>query len=191
MFAEFPIITLEQLKKITWDEADLHLTISVADAEKMKLYFSEADISDEHLQICRKLFQLSKKMQQSYISNLRPFDEENTSDTKDPAHLLGRIYSEYLIRHTKETRDKAGTAKVKKSAKKTRSDNKSTSKPKKKTEKTEKNIKPKQKSRSETKKPIETKTIDESQTLNEKARQQLKDANELISRMNAKLNNLQ
>lgn len=191
LFAEFPIITLEQLKKITWDEADLHLKISLADAKKMQAYFSKADISEEHLEICKKIGRLSRRMQKSYISNPRPFDEENTSDTKDPAHLLGGIYSEYLIHHTKETRDKARTSEVKKSAKKTRSDNKSTSKPKKKTEKTEKNIKPKQKSRSETKKPIEPKTLDESQTLNEEARQQLKDANELISRMNAKLNNIQ
>ncbi len=187
LFAEFPIITLEQLKKITWDEADLHLKISLADAEKMQAYFSTADISEEHRLICKKLSQLSIRMQQSYISNPRPFDEENTSDTKDPAHLLGRIYTDYLIRHTKETRDKARASKIKKSAKKTRPDKKSTSKPKK---KTEKNIKPKQKSRSETKKPIEPNTLDESQTLNEEARQQLNDANELISRMNQKLNNI-
>ena len=188
LFAEFPIITLEQLKQIEWDATDLHLKISLADAKKMRAYFSKADISEEHLEICKKIGQISRRMQKSYISNPRPFDEENTSDTKDPARLLGRIYSKYLIRHTKETRDKAGTSKAKKSAKKTRSDNKLTSKSKK---KTEKNIKPKQKSRSETKKPIEPKTLDESQTLNEEARQQLKDANELISRMNAKLNNIQ
>lgn len=171
--------------------ADLHLKISLANAKKMRAYFSKADISEEHVLICKKIGQLSRRMQKSYISNPRPFDEENTSDTKDPARLLGRIYSKYLIRHTKETRDKAGTSKVKKSAKKTRPDKKLTSKPKKKTEKTEKNIKPKQKSRSETKKSIEPNTLDESQTLNEEARQQLKDANELISRMNAKLNNTQ
>jgi hypothetical protein len=102
---------------------------------------------------------------------------------------LGRIYSEYLIRHTKETRDKAGTSKVKKSAKKIRSDKKKIDIQTK--EKNRKNIKPKHKSRSETKKPIEPNTLDESRTLNEEARQQLKDANELISRMNAKLNNIQ
>jgi hypothetical protein len=191
LFAEFPIITLEQLKKISWDAADLYLKISLADAEKMQAYFSGADISEDHLHICRKLGKISKQMQQSYVSDPRPFDEEKTSDTQGPAHLLSQIYGGYLKRHNEETGHKARTSKVKKSAKKTRSDNKSTSKPKKKTEKTEKNIKPKQKSRSGTKKSIEPKTLDESQTLNEEARQQLKDANALIRRKNEELNNTQ
>jgi hypothetical protein len=191
LFSEITTITLEQLKQIEWDAADLHLTISLADAEKMQAYFSGADISEDHLHICRKLGKISIQMQQSYVSDPRPFDEEKTSDTQGPAHLLSQIYGGYLKRHNEETGHKARTSKVKKSAKKTRSDNKSTSKPKKKTEKTEKNIKPKQKSRSETKKPIEPKTLDESQTLNEEARQQIKDANALIRRKNEELNNTQ
>ncbi len=188
LFSEISTIALVQLKQIEWEAADLHLKISLADAEKIQAYFSTADISEEHLEICKKLGQLSRRMQQSYISNPRLFNEENISDTKDPARLLGRIYSEYLIRHTKETRDKAKTSKVKKSAKKPRPDKKSTSKLKQKSEKT---IKPKLKSRPETKKPIEAKTLDDSQTLAQEARQQLIDANALINRMNTKLNNNQ
>ena len=49
----------------------------------------------------------------------------------------------------------------------------------------------KPKTRPGTKKPLETKTLDESQTLTQEARQQLIDANTLISRMNAKLNKIQ
>lgn len=184
--SEISTITLLKLKKIEWDAAHLLLQISLTDAEKIQADFSTADISEEHLDICKKLGQLARKMQQSYISNPLLFDEENTSNTKDPAHLLSQIYGGFLKRHNEETSHKARTSKIKKPAKKTRSDKKPKSKPKKKTEKT---IKPKPKSRPETKKPLEPKTLDESQTLTQEARQQLIDANALIKRMNAKLNN--
>jgi len=188
LFSEISTITLLKLKQIEWDAADLHLRISLADAEKIQAYFSTADISEEHLEICKKLGQLSRRMQQSYISNPLLFDEENTSDTKDPAHLLSQIYGGYLKRHNEETGHQARTSKIKKSAKKPRPDKKINIQTK---EKIEKTIKLKPKSRPETKKPLEPKTLDESQTLTKEARQQLIDANALIKQMNAKLNNNQ
>ena len=186
LFSSISIITYSALTKIDWDAADLYSRISLADIEKINAYFSTADISEEHLKISKKLGQLSKKMQQSYLSDPRAFDEEKTLDEKNPADLLGRIYSDYLIRHTRETRDKGKASTLETSTKKPRPDKKSKYKSK---NKTVKHRKPK--TRPETNKPLETKTLDESQTLVQEARAQLIDANALISRMNEKLNNIQ
>lgn len=186
LFSEIPTITLEKLKQIEWDATDLHLKISLADVEKIQTYFSAADISKENLDICQKLGPLSRKMQESYVSDPRHFDEEKTSNTKDPARLLVRIYSDYSRRQTTETRQTTTASKTKRSARKTKTEKKSTSAPKK---KTGKDIKTKP--RSEAQKSIETKNLNESQTLNQEARQQLKKAYALISRINEKLNNIQ
>ncbi len=118
LFSNILTITYSQLIQIEWDTADLHLKISLADAEKMQAYFSAAAISEEHLEICKKLGRLSKRTQRNYIPDPRAFDEEKTSDTKDPAHLLGHIYSDYLIRHTRETRHKGKASNIENSAKK-------------------------------------------------------------------------
>jgi len=186
LFSEIPTITLEKLKQIEWDATDLHLKISLADVKKMQAYFSEADISKENLDICRKIERLSRKMQESYISDPRRFDEKGTSDTEDPARLLVPIYSQYLIRHTAETRRKDRASNIKKSAKTIKTEKKSTSAPKKKTGEDIKN-----KTRSEAQNLLETKNLNESQALNQEARQQLIDPNALISRMNENLNNIQ
>lgn len=118
LFSEIPTITLEKLKQIEWDAADLHLKINLADVQKIQAYFSTADISEEHLEICKKLGRISRRMQESYVSDPLHFDEEKISDSKDPAHLLGRIYSDYLIRHTRETSHKGKTSTIKNSSKK-------------------------------------------------------------------------
>jgi hypothetical protein len=186
LFSSISTITYSELIQIEWDAADLHSKISLADAEKMQAYFSAAAISEEHLEICKKLGRLSKKMRRDYIPDSRAFDEEKTSDTKDPAHLLGHIYSDYLIRHNRETRHKGKASTIENSVKKIRLDKKSKFKSK---NKTVKNIKPN--TRPKTKKPLETKTLDESQTLAQEARAQLIDANALISRMNETLNKIQ
>ena len=186
LFSSISVVTYSALTEIDWDAADLYLKISLADIEKIHAYFSTADISEEHLEISKKLNQLSKQMRQIYLSDPRAFDREKTSDETDPADLLGRIYSAYLLRHTRETRDKGKASIMETSTKKPRPDKKSKYKSK---NKTVKNRKPKM--RPETNKPLETKTLDESQTLVQEARVQLNDAIALISRMNEKLNKIQ
>jgi hypothetical protein len=91
-----------------------------------------------------------------------------------------------LIRHTAETRRKDRASNIKKSAKTIKTEKKSTSAPKKKTGEDIKN-----KTRSEAQNLLETKNLNESQALNQEARQQLIDPNALISRMNENLNNIQ
>jgi hypothetical protein len=158
-------VSYQDLTQVDWERDGLYLQINEEDALKIRDYFSIAPLDEEKLQLAKKIFSLSQKIQLALHRDAPVITEDAQIAPQGPGTILSETYGAFLKRYKlKENSDKKSASVVKKSKRKKNEPKKPT-----RVEKTRKQ-----------------KKIDDVTEFLQSHRKQLDEANTLIERINKK-----
>ena len=157
-------VNYQDLDQVGWGNDDLHLQINSEDALKIRQYFSTAPLDQDHLQLAKKIYSLSRKIQLAHFAGVPAIAQDKPAPPQDPGSLLSETYGAFLERYKLNAdNDKKSASITKKS----------------------KNKKSGAKERERVEKIRKKKINDRTEPL-QSARKQLDEANALIERINKK-----
>lgn len=165
-------ISFDDLDEIDWESTDLHHQISLQDAHKIRDYFSSADFNKENLKVSNKIRQQSKALQQHDSFETSNTEKESLDDEQSRSAIISAACGSYLQRFTQNSGNN-----------KELSDNKKLSRTKKSRVKQPGKVR-------KTNGRKKTKVADFASSTEgdiQSARKQLKDANDLIARINGNM----